>query len=249
MDMNSHTINGSGEPLGTPVYRTFSGEPSHSYRVVETPNGRVTIDTENTVDPDVSIWMSRVEELASRDPKLKERYRGHVAYALKLSFEAGPQVAIDHLKETYVEIAEYFEAERNARLAYLGGSMLVTGVAEFFCLRWYMTLPAASAIHGVMAGLAAACFGGFMSVATEVRGRNGEMQEGAMVNGLYGSLRCVFALIAGFIAFMVVKTGIAVTFLQHDDAFGGMLLACFLAGFGERYIFRVLGHREAALAR
>jgi hypothetical protein len=249
MDMNSHTMNGSGDPHGTPVYRSYSGEPSHTYRVVETPNGRVATDGDNTVNPDVSIWMSRVEELASRDPKLRERYRGAISYAAKLSFEAGPQVAMDHLKETYVEIAEYFEAERNARLAFLGGSMLVAGIAEFLCLRWYMTLPAANAMHSVMAGLAAASLGGFMSVATAPQGRNGEMQEGALINGLYGSLRSVFALIAGFMTFMMIRTGMGLTFLQHEDAFGGLLLACFLAGYCERHIFRSLGGGDRDHAR
>jgi hypothetical protein len=248
MENQKTTLNGSVEALGIPVTRSYNGEASQSYKVTEAANGRVGVDGEARVDPDVAIWTARVSDLAGRDATLRERYRGHIAHATRLSFEIGREAALDYLKDTYTEIAQHFDGERNAKLAYLGGSLLVTAIAESICLRLYTTLPAESAGHGIVAGLAAASLGGFLSVAMEVRGRASAAQESTLVNAVYGSLRSVFALIAGFVAFLIIKTGIALTFLQHDDAFGGLLLVCCLAGYSERYIFRFLGRNEASRA-
>jgi hypothetical protein len=61
----------------------------------------------------------------------------------------------------------------------------------------------------------------------------------------YGSLRLVLALLAGVVAVLMINTGVALSFLTEHNEFGGILLACFLAGFSERLITSSLRQIEA----
>jgi fructose-specific phosphotransferase system IIC component len=54
----------------------------------------------------------------------------------------------------------------------------------------------------------------------------------------------VIALLAGFVATLMVRTGLVLSFLKDQDAFGGFLLAWFLGGFSERWVSKSLRSLE-----
>lgn len=155
--------------------------------------------------------------------------------------------AVTVLKTKYDQIVNLLKAERRSKSAYLIGALFVTGMCE---VTWLVLKaeevnhPTLNSFDSVVAGIAAAVLGGIMSVISGLSEQSFEIEDSFTMNMTYGALRIVVALIAGFVTTFMIRTGLALSFLKEQDAFGGYLPACFIGGFSERFVSKSLRQIE-----
>jgi len=234
---------GETDSLGNVVSRILARDVDKKYVIWETTDGEVVCDgDEDVIDSAVSTWTLKVRGLIRTRKQFAGKYNGHIGHAYKHCFEKNASAGIETLKETYEEIRRRLLEE--SRILYLVGSLIATVICESVLGFEYFHQTQPEIIRRTIAGLALAVLGGFMSVATNLQKQRFELVEKRVLTVAYGALRLTVALIAGIVAALMISTGVALSFLQQQDAFGGFLLACFLAGFSERLILSRLRQIE-----
>lgn len=247
MDPKSLTLKeGDTDPFGNKVSQIFATDSTKKYAIWETTQGKVLVDTDSddlNKDARITTWTLKLTSLISRHKILRGNYNSQIAYAYKLCLDGNADSAVTALETTYNEVVKLLKDARRTRLSYLLGALVVTAVCSISWLVWYYGVAHPSPpgkTDLVLDGAVVAVLGGFLSVAVGLRDLDIETEESFWMNMVYGALRIVVALICGFVATLMIRTGIALTFLQQQDAFGGFLLACFLAGYSERFITQTL---------
>ncbi len=234
--------------FGNSVTRVFSVNPEKKYAVWEITSGDVLVDADDdrlANDQDIATWTVKLGGLIARRKEAERRYNSHIAHAYKLCLDGDKSSAIALLKEGYEEIREAIRREHRSKAAYLIGSLAVTCTCLVTCWYQYLYHGDNAQIARFLGGLSLSSLGGFMSVAAGLRRQVLQVEEGAWLNALYGALRIAVVMIAGIVATFMISTGVALSFLVHEDAFGGFLLACFVAGYSERFIAKALNQIES----
>jgi hypothetical protein len=233
---------GDVDGVGNEVARIYAIDEVRKYAIWETTDGQVLCDADGdelNKDPKVSTWTIKLTNLIAKHKVLRGQYNSQIAYAFKHCFDGDSPGAVHVLETTYDQVAGLLRAERRTKLAYLSGALSITALCTLGWLGWryeeYRSTMSYSFDY-VLQGAVVAVLGGFMSVATGLRSQMLETEESFPMSMIYGALRIIIALIGGFVATLMIRTGIALSFLQQKDALGGFLLACFLAGYSERFI-------------
>jgi hypothetical protein len=241
--INVALTNGSKDSFGNTVSRIFAAEPDKGYAIWEAKeDGRVYCDADNNLlaeNPAVSEWTIKLVSLIGEHQQFNGQYNSYLAHAYKLCFDGNSSAAVETLKTTYAEVKRRLATERRAKLAYLLGALVIfattVSIWSYLCLHGW---PDDS--HNYASGLTASALGGLLSVAIGKSRTGAETEESFPMNCIYGALRLLIAVIAGYGATLMIRTGIALSFLQAQDAYGGFLLACFLSGYSEMFITGML---------
>lgn len=236
---------GDRDCFGNKVLRVFARDPVRRYVIWETEGGRVACDADDETlsrNPDITEWTIKVGGLVSNQLAFREQYNGHLAHAYKLYFDGDPQACLLTLKTTYREIVR--RLERAAKLGFLLGALGTTAFGVAICIILYFSHFAGETLNRMITAAAVSALGGFMSVASGLRKLKIDLEERTRVNALYGAVRVVVAMIAGVVAALLIRTGAVLSFLQQQDALSGFLVACFLSGFSERFVYRALRQIE-----
>ena len=245
-EINLNLKAGETDSIGNKVSRVLSKDRDKKYAIWEIVGGDVLCDSDDDTiasHPEVSTWTIQVRGLIKSRKEFAGKYNSHLGHAYKLCFDGNPTAAIDTLKQTYDEISHRLIEE--SRLLYLIGSLIVALLCEAVLAYNYFYHPHNEFTRRLVAGLAVSVLGGLMSVASGLRNQTFEIPQRKLLVVVYGALRSIVALIAGFVAVLMINTGVALSFLQEHDAFGGFLLACFLAGFSERLVTTALRQIES----
>ena len=229
---------GDTDALGNTVHRVFSAEP-RKYIIYETTEGSIVADAADSnmsAFPAVTEWMIRVTNLLSQHPDLKPRVIGYVAYAYKILFDGDSHGSEATLKSAYANVVN--ELERAAKLAYLAGAL-----SAMVCALLTLLIPWLGGWRGdltirIFCAAAFSAMGGFLSVA--VGARNLVVEDKSWINFLYGGMRIVIAVISGVVMTFLVRSGIALAFLQKPDTLDGFFIATFLSGFSEKLVPNLL---------
>ena len=132
-------------------------------------------------------------------------------------------------------------------MAYLVGALIFASICETLWVLFKVIEakhPSLNSYDSAAAGVAVSILGGVMSVSVSLGKQNLDVDDPFLLTMLYGCLRMAIALLAGFVATLMVRTGLVLSFLKVQDAFGGFLLACFLGGFSERWVSKSLRSLE-----
>lgn len=251
MDAKSLTLKaGDTDILGNKVATVFAIDPDKKYAIWETTDGQTLVDTDSDAlskSPEFNTLVIQFANLVGRRKEFKGKYSSQIAYAYKLCFDGDPTGAVTALKATNAEIIRVLKEERRLRTAYLAGAIVI---AVLFEIVWLVLkhketeFPFLSKYDLYLYGLAVAVLGGVLSVTTGLKNERFDLDDGIWLSLLYGALRIVTAVISGFVAALMIRTGIALSFLLEHDAFGGFLLACFIGGFSERFVSKSLREIE-----
>src|ERR1017187_6213925 len=246
-DVNLHLVPGAKDSIGNTVVRVLAKDLGKKYAVWEATDRRVYCDAEDDTvlsNPEVTSWTVRVTGLIRRRNALAGNYNSHLGNPYKLAFDGNLNGAVEMLRGTYEQISRRLMGE--SRLLYLTGALIISGLCELFCSYFFFFASVSEFAHRVIGGLAMAVLGGLMSVASRLHKQTFELPESRLLIMAYGSLRLVLALLAGVVAVLMINTGVALSFLLEHNEYGGILLACFLAGFSERLITNSLRQIESA---
>jgi hypothetical protein len=153
-------------------------------------------------------------------------------------FDGGADACLSVLKSTYEEVVR--QTRRWSKLSFLLGATVATVLVIPTCGFLYFRLATSEIVKLFLAGMSVSTLGGFMSVAGGLRELTPDPDDTLEINALYGGVRVVVATIAGVVATLLIRTGVLLSFLQQKDAFSGFLVACFIAGFSERFVYRAL---------
>jgi hypothetical protein len=244
-EVNLHLKPGDKDSIGNTVERVVAKHVGKKYAVWISTDGRVYVDADDETivqNPEVAAWTVRVSGLIRSRKAFEGQYNTYLGHAYKLACEGNLNGALEALKRTYDQISGRLTGE--SRLLYLTGALIVTAVCELICTYLFFFISLSDLAHRVAAGLAMAVLGGFMSVAAGLHKQTFELPESRLLLLAYGSLRLIVALLAGVVAVLMINTGVALSFLLEHNEFGGILLACFLAGFSERLITNSLRQIE-----
>lgn len=245
-EVNLHLAPGGTDSIGNTVTRVLAKDVGKRYAVWEIPNGYVVADADDDailVNPDFTARVIRLTTLMRSRKALPGKYNTYVAHAYKLAFDGNLNAALETLKGSYDQLFKRLTGE--ARLLYLTGSLITAGACGLICSLLFFFAPLDDLEHRVFGGLSMAVLGGFLSVAAGLHKQTFDLPASRLLLLAYGCLRMVVALLAGVVAVLMINTGVALSFLLAHNEFGGILFACFLAGFSERLITNSLRQIEA----
>jgi hypothetical protein len=247
---NARLEAGDTDSFGNKVSRVLASDAHKKYVIWETTDGQILVDSddqkiENT--PALTSLTLAIGSLVTGRKDLEGKYNSNIGYAYKLCLEGNEHGAIKTLNETLAEIRKVLKRQRSSKLAYLSGALIFAALCEALWVLFKFLEPRHPSLGSydtAAAGVAVSILGGVLSVALSLGNRNLDLDDPFAMTMIYGALRMVIALLAGFAATLMVRTGVVLSFLKNQDAFGGYLLACFLGGFSERWVSKSLGSLE-----
>ena len=232
---------GDTDALGNRVRRVFMRECARRYAIWGTEKGEVVCDADDEAlseHPEIQEWVIKLVSLISLNPSLKTKYNSYVAHVYKMYFDGGAEACMAVLKSAYGELAR--QHQRWSKLFFLLGAAAVAALGVSTCALVYFRFNLSDLFKHFLAGVAVSTLGGFMSVAGGLRELSLDLEESTAVNALYRGGQVVVAMIAGIVATLLIRTGVLLSFLQQKDALSGFLVACFLAGFSVRFVYKAL---------
>ncbi len=251
MDARNTTLKvGDTDSQGKKVSEVFAYDPLKKYAIWETTDGKISVDCDgNEIQntPELAAFAIQIGNLTSGRAAFENKYNSHIAYAYKQCLDGDSPGAIKTLETTLAEIRRLLKAARSSKVAYLLGALIsaiILEIAWIFFRVYEANCPKLGQYDATVTGIAVSILGGVLSITNGLRTQSFDLDDPFFMTMLYGGLRVVIAVLTGFVTTLMVQTGVVLSFLKEQNAYGGFLLACFLGGYSERWVSNSLRNLE-----